>query len=122
MAEHQEVKEHNNLVNLHGITIREDTDTESEHFYYKLPQSQGGDSMLINGHNKVEIKINNKYASLVPKLTREEYESLKKSIKQDGLLVPLIVNQDGILLDEPGRGSCLRKQINLRCFRPKVDG
>ena len=30
-----EVKEHNNLVDLHGITIREDTDTEGEHFCYK---------------------------------------------------------------------------------------
>jgi len=94
-----EVKENNNLVDLHGITIREDTDTESEHFYYKLPQPQGGDSMVINGHNKVEIRINNEYASLVPELTREEYESLKESIKQDGLWVPLIVNQDGVLLD-----------------------
>lgn len=94
-----EVKEHNNLVDLHGITIREDTDTESEHFYYKLPQSQGGDSMAINGHNKVEIRINNKYSSLVPELKREGYESLKESIKQDGQWVPLIVNQDGVLLD-----------------------
>ena len=55
--------------------------------------------MVINGHNKVEIRINNKYASLVPELTREEYESLKESIKQNGLWVPLIVNQDGVLLD-----------------------
>ena len=94
-----EVKEHNNLVDLHGITIREDTDTESEHFYYKPSQSQAGDSMAINGHNKVEIRINNKYASLIPELTREEHESLKESIKQDGLWVPLIVNQDGVLFD-----------------------
>jgi hypothetical protein len=77
-----ELKEHNNLVDLHGITIREDNDNESEHFYYKPSQSQDGDSMVINGHNKVEIRINNKYASLVPELTREEYESLKESINK----------------------------------------
>jgi ParB-like chromosome segregation protein Spo0J len=47
----------------------------------------------------MEIKINNEYSSLVPGLTKEEYESLKESIKQDGLWVPLIVNQDGVLLD-----------------------
>jgi hypothetical protein len=79
-------KEHNNLVKVLGIT-REDT--ESEHCYYKPSQSQGGDSMAINGRRrtttkagdddiiKVGIRINNKYASLVPELTREEYESLR---------------------------------------------
>jgi ParB-like nuclease family protein len=54
----------------------------------------GGDIML-----NMEIKINNEYASLVPELTKEEYESLKESIKQNGIWVPLIVNQDGVLLD-----------------------
>jgi hypothetical protein len=32
---------------------------ESEHFYDKPSQSQGGDSMTINGHNEVEIRITN---------------------------------------------------------------
>jgi hypothetical protein len=86
-------KEHNDLVKVLGIT-REDTDTESKHCYYKGSDSQGGDSTAINGRRRTtikgggiinfEIRINNKYASLVPELTREEYESLKKSIKQVG--------------------------------------
>ena len=46
-----------------------------------------------------QVKINPEYASLVPELSPEEYESLKQSIKENGLYVPLIVNQDGIVLD-----------------------
>jgi hypothetical protein len=55
----------------------------------------GDDNITLN----MEIKINNEYSSLVPELTKEEYESLKESIKQDGLWTPLNVNQDGVLLD-----------------------
>src|ERR671924_2303391 len=46
-----------------------------------------------------QVKINPEYASLVSELSPEEYESLKRSIKENGLYVPLIVNQDGIILD-----------------------
>ena len=46
-----------------------------------------------------EIKISQEYASLVPQLPIEEYESIKESIKQNGLYVPIIVNKDGIVLD-----------------------
>lgn len=45
------------------------------------------------------ITTDHSYANLVPRLTKEEYESLKESIKQNGLWVPLIVNRNGILLD-----------------------
>jgi ParB-like chromosome segregation protein Spo0J len=49
---------------------------------------------------KPQIRINPEYASLVPELSPEEFESLKQSIKEaNGLYVPLIVNQDGIILD-----------------------
>lgn len=47
-----------------------------------------------------QIRINPEYASLVPELTPNEFKSLKQSIKEEnGLLVPIIVNQDGIILD-----------------------
>jgi ParB-like chromosome segregation protein Spo0J len=36
---------------------------------------------------------------MVPELSPEEYESLKQSIMKDGLYVPIIVNQNGIILD-----------------------
>ncbi|MBV9177984.1 MAG: hypothetical protein JO297_13205 [Nitrososphaeraceae archaeon] len=79
-----EAKEHD-LVKVLGIT-REDT--EREHCYYKPSHSLDGDSTTaINGRRRTttkegcddniinfEIRINNKYASLVPELTREEYE------------------------------------------------
>jgi ParB-like chromosome segregation protein Spo0J len=47
-----------------------------------------------------QIRINPEYASLVPELSPMEFKSLKQSIKEEnGLLVPIIVNQDGIILD-----------------------
>jgi ParB-like chromosome segregation protein Spo0J len=46
------------------------------------------------------IRINPEYASMVPKQSPEEYESLKRSIKEEnGLYVPIIVNQNGVILD-----------------------
>jgi ParB-like chromosome segregation protein Spo0J len=49
---------------------------------------------------KIQIRINPEYASLVPALSPEEFESLKQSIKEaNGLYVPIIVNQDGTILD-----------------------
>ena len=48
---------------------------------------------------KSELEVNQEYTSLVPQLSAEEYESLKQSIKENGLYVPIIVNQDGIILD-----------------------
>ena len=50
--------------------------------------------------SKPQIRINTEYASLVSELSPEEFESLKQSItKANGLYVPIIVNQDGIILD-----------------------
>jgi ParB-like chromosome segregation protein Spo0J len=50
--------------------------------------------------SKPQTRINREYASLVPELSPEEFESLKQSIKEaNGLYVPIIVNQDGIILD-----------------------
>ena len=45
------------------------------------------------------MRVKEEYEVLLPKLSVEEFESLKKSIGEIGMLVPLIVNQDGILLD-----------------------
>ena len=50
--------------------------------------------------SKLQIRINSEYASMVPKQSPEEYESLKQSIKEEnGLYVPIIVNQNGVILD-----------------------
>src|SRR5918911_3591012 len=49
--------------------------------------------------SNLQVEVNPEYASLVSELSPEEYESLKQSIKENGLHVPIIVNQDGIILD-----------------------
>ena len=53
-----------------------------------------------NNNNKTsKIKINEEYAKFVPEISQSDYESLKASIKEDGLFVPIILNQHGIILD-----------------------
>lgn len=47
----------------------------------------------------MNVTINQEYANLVPEISDEEYDILKRSIKENGLYVPIIVNQDGMLLD-----------------------
>jgi ParB-like chromosome segregation protein Spo0J len=50
--------------------------------------------------SKPRVRINSEYASLVSELSPEEYESLKQSIREaNGLYLPIIVNQSGIILD-----------------------
>jgi hypothetical protein len=77
------------------LSQREDSTVINEQGASIITSKGGSGDIMLN----MEIKINNEYASLVPELTKEEYESLKESIKQNGIWVPLIVNQDGVLLD-----------------------
>ena len=44
------------------------------------------------------ITINPEYSSLVYPLSKSEYELLKNSIKEKGLHLPIIVNQDNVIL------------------------
>jgi ParB/RepB/Spo0J family partition protein len=73
-----------------------------------------------------QVKTNPEYASLVSKLSPEEYESLKQSIKENGLHVPIIVNQNGIILDGHHRyKACQELGIEpktlVREFKDKLD-
>lgn len=45
------------------------------------------------------LKINQEYLELVPRPTHEQYLSLKNSIHDDGQQIPIIANEDGIILD-----------------------
>ena len=45
------------------------------------------------------IKIDPEYSQLVPELSEEEYTRLKESIASVGLYEPIIINQEGTLLD-----------------------
>ena len=49
--------------------------------------------------NAFNIKPNEEYASLVPPLSISEYELLKEDIKQNGVQLPIVTNQDGDILD-----------------------
>ena len=64
------------------------------------------------------IKTNQEYASLVPQLSKEEYESLKQSIKENGLWVPIVVNNDGVILDGHHRyKACQELGIKIEPYK-----
>jgi ParB-like chromosome segregation protein Spo0J len=73
----------------------------------------------------LKIGINPEYASQVPPLTTEEYNSVKQSIKENGLYYPIIVNQDGIILDGHHRHKIctelgIEPQYIVRNFKDKL--
>jgi 16S rRNA G966 N2-methylase RsmD len=47
----------------------------------------------------MNLKIKPEYEVLLPKLSKEEYEALKESIKTEGQHYPIIINQEGFILD-----------------------
>lgn len=47
----------------------------------------------------MKVSINPIYEKLVPKVSEDEYKSIKESIKDNGLWLPIIVNAQGIILD-----------------------
>jgi ParB-like chromosome segregation protein Spo0J len=82
--------------------------------------------MVILGMASKHITISWEYASLVPKLSSQEYEFLRQSIKQNGLYIPIIVNQNGVILDGHHRYKiCQELGINpsvlVREFTDKRD-
>ena len=58
------------------------------------------------------ITINPEYSSLVYPLSKSEYESLKRSIKEKGLHLPIIVNQENVILDGHHRYK-ICKELNI---------
>jgi len=61
------------------------------------------------------LSINSEYDKLVPKLSGEEYNSLKESIKTYGLWMPLIVNPQGEILDGHHRfRACIELEIKTK--------
>lgn len=47
----------------------------------------------------IQIQVNSEYEKLVPPVPLEEYKQLKNSILNNGLYLPIIVNEKGIVLD-----------------------
>jgi DNA modification methylase len=62
-----------------------------------------------NNNKDIDTKIKSEYEQLVPSLTTIEYTNLKQSIKENnGNIIPIIVNKEGIILDGHHRyKSCL---------------
>ena len=48
---------------------------------------------------KIVIKVKEEYLALVPRPTKEEYNTLKDSIKLNGQYDPIVINRDGFILD-----------------------
>ena len=64
------------------------------------------------------LKTKQEYASMVPELSKEEYESLKQSIKENGLWVPIVVNNDGVILDGHHRyKACKELGIKIEPYK-----
>jgi ParB-like chromosome segregation protein Spo0J len=47
----------------------------------------------------VTLRINEEYASLVPKISDSEYEPIKQDIKEHGQHVPIVINRKSEILD-----------------------
>jgi hypothetical protein len=70
--------------------------------------------MLSQGKVKIsELQVNQEYENLLPLLLDEDLKNLEKSILKDGLLHPLIINPDKVVLDGHHRLIiCQRHSIN----------
>ncbi len=45
------------------------------------------------------LTVKEEYASLVPKISDSEYQSIRQSMKDNGQWVPIIINSQRIILD-----------------------
>jgi len=60
----------------------------------------------------LELKVREEYLRLLPPLPPAEYEALKNSIRVNGLLNPIIVNPEGVILDGVHRyRACMELNI-----------
>ena len=61
------------------------------------------------------LSVSPEYEKLVPLLTSEEYESLKESIKENGLWLPILCNAEGIILDGHHRfRACIELKLKTK--------
>ena len=82
-------------------------DLENENHNNKRQQTTGPTTTTITKtsihryqiNSLIIITVNPEYESIVPPLSEEEYEALKKSIKENGVYLPLFITPDGCILD-----------------------
>ncbi len=76
--------------------------------------------------NTSRISTKKGYMNLIPPLSEVEFDSLKQSIKEEGLHIPVIVNKQGIVLDGHHRfRACkelgIRLQFHTKEFKNSLD-
>lgn len=74
----------------------------------------------------MELTVNPEYERQVPKLTEQEYSELIQSMKDYGQLSPILVNEDGVVLDGHHRFRIcqelgLEPQYKVMIFKDKVE-
>ena len=72
------------------------------------------------------ITTNPEYEKLIPPLTKDEYDKLKESIKQNGLWEPITVNQHNVVLDGHNRFKICKQlyiipRFSVREFNDPLD-
>ncbi len=65
------------------------------------------------------LKINPVYERIVPPLSSKERQALKEDIKQNGILEPISVNFDGVILDGHHRFS-IAKEIGIKEIEARI--
>lgn len=66
------------------------------------------------------ITTNPEYEKLMPPLTKDEYEKLKESIKENGLWEPITVNQKNVVLDGHNRFKICKELYIIPRFSVRV--
>ena len=74
----------------------------------------------------LELHINPEYQNLIRQLTTDEYSSLKDSIKREGQHIPIIVNQNSVLIDGHHRYKIdqelgIKPKVKYRTFPSELD-
>jgi ParB-like chromosome segregation protein Spo0J len=73
--------------------------------------------------NKIIVHTKEEYIHLMPPVTTSEYERLKRSIKEEGGLVPVVLNQDNVVLVGHHRlQACAKLDIPASCLKKDFMG
>ena len=73
--------------------------------------------------NKIIVHTKEEYIHLMPPVTTSEYERLKRSIKEEGGLVPVVLNQDNVVLVGHHRlQACAELDIPASCLKKDFTG
>lgn len=73
----------------------------------------------------IELKINPEYEALLPKLSKEEYEALKESIRAEGQHFPIEINNEQVILDGHNRYRIclelgLEPKVEMKTFSSRL--